>query len=663
MDEDNLYPHAWRYRDYVIDAFNRDTPFDRFIQEQIAGDLLRSGSPEERQRNIVATGFLAIGPKPLAQQDRLQMVYDVVDEQIDTTTKAFLGLTVACARCHDHKFDPIPTKDYYGLASIFASTTSFRNQGRPGSISYMHYTPLDQAAFDHYQSARWRALSKQMEMEDALSEDLNRENGLLRQKVADVLAAAWIVHNEKSSCDTAATTHNIDIRLLEKWLTWLNGRDEKARTGYLKSWFEATGATIASVAQHYQQEYQKTAARWDDHLDKWRTRFAKDALQERDLPARPTFDPVDDPFFAAVTFEGGPMDLPESRRVQLLRSEWKQLEAATPEKPALASAVCEGPSVKQQVFLRGSLNSPGEPVTKHFPIAIAGDRQPQIGNGSGRLELAQWLANSDNPLPARVMVNRIWQWHFGEGIVRTPNNWGKTGEAPSHPELLDYLASRFMEGGWSIKAIHRLILLSSTYQMTSKPSPAARDLDPGNRLFSRFARTRMSVEQIRDTLLALDSSLDMTMGGSLFPTDKGKRERIDADELKRRTIYIPVRRGNIPSLFSTFDFGDATTVSDGRARTNVAPQALFLMNSKFVIDRSRGFAKRLLADSGLSDTERIRVAYLRALSRQPENNEIDSSLSYIATLQQRLGGDDSKTAAWSSFCHVLIAANEFLYLE
>ncbi|HYI92757.1 MAG TPA: PSD1 and planctomycete cytochrome C domain-containing protein, partial [Bryobacteraceae bacterium] len=541
MDEDNLYPHAWRYRDYVIDSFNRDTPFDRFIKEQLAGDLLKTNDPKERQRNVVATGFLAIGPKPLAQQDRLQMIYDVVDEQIDTTTKTFLGLTVACARCHDHKFDPIPTKDYYGLASIFASTTSFRNQGRPGSISYMHYTPLDDAEYNRYQSHRWRALSKQIEMEDALSEDSNRENSLARQKISGALIAAWEVRNQQKTLEKASAAHSVEYSFIERWLKWIDSRDEKARAGYLKPWVEATDKTIDAVAQRYHETYVKTAEKWDERLEKWRTRFAKDALQDRDIPARPTFDPTDDPFFAAVTFDGGPMELTDSDRVHLLRQEWKQLQDTMPEKPALASAVCDGPSIDQHVFVRGSLHAHGEAVSKHFPSVIAGDDPPAIKQGSGRMELAEWLANPTNPLPARVMVNRIWQWHFGEALVRTPNNWGKTGEAPTHPELLDYLATQFIDSGWSIKSMHRLILLSNTYQMNSKPSKEARENDPGNRLFSRFNRIRMSVEQIRDTLLALDSSLDTTMGGSLFPTGKGKRERIDADELKRRTIYIPVR--------------------------------------------------------------------------------------------------------------------------
>jgi Protein of unknown function (DUF1553) len=286
-----------------------------------------------------------------------------------------------------------------------------------------------------------------------------------------------------------------------------------------------------------------------------------------------------------------------------------------------------------------------------------------VQNGSGRLELAEWLADPANPLTARVMVNRIWQWHFGEALVRTPNNWGTTGEAPTHPELLDYLARSFVESGWSIKAMHRMIVLSNTYQMSSKPSREVLEADPGNRLWSRFNRQRMSVEQIRDTMLALDGSLDTTMGGSLFPAGKGKREKIDVEELKRRTIYMPVRRGNIPVLFSTFDFGDATTASEGRSRTNVAPQALFLMNSKFVNERSRGFAARILEQPDLTDSGRVQIAYRMALGRDPDAKEIDSALTYVAGLQKRLGGDDADRNAWGSLCHVLVSTNEFLYIE
>jgi hypothetical protein len=664
MDEDNAYPHAWRYRDYVVKAFNQDQPYNRFVTEQLAGDLLPSDNQADREQRLIATGFLALGPKPLAQQDRVQMLYDVVDEQIDTVSKSFMGLTVACARCHDHKFDPILTKDYYSLASVFASTTSFRHQGRPGSISYMYYAPLDPAAYQRYQTQRWNMLSKQMEMEDALSEDLGYENATLRPKVGDVLTAAWKVHAKGMTLDAASSASNVESKQVEKWLKWLRAADDKARAGYLKDWFEATDATIAAVANKYQEAYTKSAAKSDSRLEGWRAKFARDALQERGLPDRPKVDAEEDPLFAAATFNGGPMELPDSQRVAILRKEFEQRQKALPEAPALASAVCEGIPVEQHVFQHGDHHNPGEPVAKQFPIILAGESQKPVEKGSGRLELAQWLTSPDHPLTARVMANRIWQGHFGEALVRTPNNWGKTGEKPTHPELLDYLAKRFIENGWSIKAMHRLILLSSTYQMSSKTSKEAREADPGNRLWSRFNRVRMSVEQIRDSLLALDGTLDPAIGGTLpASTAKEKRPKIDPDDIKRRTIYIPVRRGSIPNLLATFDFGDATTSNEGRPRTNVAPQALFMMNSSFVMERAKGFATKLLDDAGLTDAGRIEKAYLMVLTRKPDASEIDSALSYIANLEKQLGATEAHSTAWQSFCHILMSSNEFVYLN
>ncbi|MEO8127396.1 MAG: DUF1549 and DUF1553 domain-containing protein, partial [Bryobacteraceae bacterium] len=652
MDEDNAYPYAWRYRDYVVNAFNQDLPYNRFVTEQLAGDLIKTDDPKLRQRGLVATGFLALGPRPLAQQDRLQMLYDVVDEQIDTTSKAFLGLTVACARCHDHKFDPILTKDYYSMASIFASTEAFRNQGRPGSISFMWYVPLDPAAYDRYQSHRWNMLGKQLEMEDALSEDLGHENASLRPRIAEFLIGAWKVKFQGAAPDKA----------IAKWVAWLGSADEKARTTYLKDWFEATEANIAVVARKYQDNYIKTAEKWDSSLEKWRARFAKDSLQSRDVPPRPKFETEDDPFFAAATFKAGPMELPDSPRMVVLRKEFEQLEKTLPEAPAMASAVSDGIPVDQKVFLHGDYHNPGEPVAKQFPIVLAGESQPPV-KGSGRLELAQWLTSPENPLPARVMVNRIWQWHFGEALMRTPNNWGKMGEKPTHPELLDYLAKQFIANGWSIKSMHRQIMLSSAYQMSAHATIESREADPPNRLWTRFNRVRMSVEEIRDSLLAIDGSLDLTMGGATQAQAKGKKTKADPDDMKRRTLYIPVKRGSIPNLLATFDYGDATTSNEGRPRTNVAPQALFMMNSSFVIARSQGFARNLMEDASLSDAARVEKAYLTALTRKPAPSEVDSALSYIAAMEKKVSTPDARLTAWQSFCHVLLSSNEFLYLN
>jgi cytochrome c553 len=643
MDEDHIYPNAWRYRDYVVKAFNEDVPYDRFVMEQLAGDLLPAG-----ERGIVATGFLALGPKPLAQQDRMKMIYDVVDEQIDTTSKAFLGLTVACARCHDHKFDPILTKDYYSLASIFASSENFRNLGRPGAVSYVYDAPLDPVAFARYQSHRWRLYGKQLELEEALAEDAARENALLRPKIADSLVAAR-ANNPSVSAGS------------DRWSRWLNTTDEKARQGYLKKLFDATDANINQVAHEYQEAYIKIATRMDTQLETWRKRFAAEVLEDRDLPPRPT--PPEDPFYKALTFKGGPMELADSPRVAELRAEWKQLQDSLPPQPPMASAVCEGPSVEQRVFLHGDNNSPGEPVAKQFPVVLAGESQQPVAKGSGRLELAKWLTSPEHPLTARVMVNRIWQGHFGEALLRTPNNWGKMGETPTHPELLDFLAKRFIEGGWSIKAMHRMILLSSTYQMDSQAAKEVRDADPANRLWSRFNRVRMSVEEIRDSLLALGGNLDTTIGGSLLPNSGPRMKRVDPDDITRRTIYLPVRRGSIPTILATFDYGDATTPGEGRPRTNVAPQALFMMNSRFVMERAAGFAKRLLDDPALSDAQRIERAYLMALTRQPDSAELDSALTYIADLEKKLTQPDAHAIAWRSFCHVVMSTNEFLYLN
>ena len=349
------------------------------------------------------------------------------------------------------------------------------------------------------------------------------------------------------------------------------------------------------------------------------------------------------------------MELPDSPRVAQLRREWTDLQKAMPPAPEMAAAVTEGPAADQHVFLHGDHHTQGVPVDRVFPVVLAGDSQKPVEHGSGRLELANWIASEKNPMTARVMVNRVWQWNFGEALVRTPNNWGKTGDTPANPELLDYLAARFVESGWSVKALNRLIVTSSVYRMSADAGKEAREADPSNRLQSHFNRVRMPVEAIRDSLLAIAGKADETLGG------KGEigKKRADIDDLTRRTMYIPVRRGSVPALLSSFDFGDATTVSEGRARTNVAPQALFMMNSRFVVERSLDFARELLASNG-SDGSRVVLAYEMALARDPDAGEVDSALTYMNAMEKRSADRES---AWQSFCHALLASNEFLYLD
>ena len=334
----------------------------------------------------------------------------------------------------------------------------------------------------------------------------------------------------------------------------------------------------------------------------------------------------------------------------------------------------DGEPVTQPVFIRGDYNSPGEEAPRAFPAILAKfDNQPAfIGSGkgsdkgSGRLQFAEWMTQPEHPLTSRVLVNRLWQWHFGEGLVRTPDNFGKMGERASHPELLDFLAREFVQSGWSIKAMHRVMMLSNTYQMASE-NTAALSADQDNRLLSRFNRRRLAVEELRDGLLAIDGTVDLTMGGSLQSgrgTDGENNQgrlSINPDTQKRRTVYLPLRRANLSPLLNLFDFGDATTMSGKRQLTNVSTQALFWLNSEFLTERSTTIAKSLLNDTKLTDEARIASLYLRVLNRTADAGEVAAALQYVNAFKQKFAGDDAK--AWQSFCRVLMASNDFLYVD
>ena len=677
-DEDHRYPYAWRYRDYVIDAFNADLPYDQFIREQVAGDLLPPGNPADaiNRRGVIATGFLALGPKALAQQDKKKMLYDVYDEQIDVLSKAFLGITVACARCHDHKFDPIRTRDYYSMVSIFASTRNFADSGT--HVSKMLYTPLVAGQlYEDFKAHRLKIIYQHLDVDEALAEYLEKIALDRNTRLADYMVAARELGNGGDPA-ALASSNNLDAALLEKWADYLKtagpGRE------HLAEWREAQPDQWRQVAASYQERALKQLNDWVESQQKFRQRI-RESAKDRVMPVKPRkFSRETDAFVFEVFYgENGPFAVSDQEqeavlppggleKVRALRAGLKQLEDTAPPEPDMACAVQKGEVVEQAVFIRGDYNSPGEPAPKAFPAILAGEEQTPIENGSGRLELANWLASPGNPLTARVMVNRIWQWHFGEGIVRTSSNFGKMGERPTHPELLDFLARRFVESGWSVKQMHRLILHSSAYRMSSAATDRKAEQDPENLLLSRFSRRRLAVEEIRDGLLAIGGSIDFEMGGTLqsgFGTDgenSNDRLSIDPTTVQRRMVYLPLRRSNLPTLLNLFDFGDATIPLEKRPLTNVAPQALFMMNSEFVAERARNVAQSLLDSADLSDSDRIEQAYLRTLNRRPDAEEIDTGLTYLARLQSRFGSI-SGLEAWQSLCRVLIASNEFVYVD
>jgi len=530
LDWNEVFPNAWRFRDYVIKSFNEDKPFNLFIREQLAGDQMPSASETERNERLVATGVLVMGPKLLAQQDRVQLALDVADEQIDLTTKAFLGLTVSCARCHDHKFDPISTKDYYSLAGIFKSTVT-------------------------------------------LSGTLPRNNRVMY-------------------------------------------------------WMERPLAPADAVAAR--QAHDAAVKKLQDQVKK-----TKDEAAKKQLAAQ----------IAA-------------------------LEAKAPPAVPSAMAVQDGKVEDLKVHVRGSYKNLGETAPRGFLSVVAGEKQPVPAERSGRLELADWIASEKNPLTSRVLVNRVWLHHFGRGIVGTPDNFGRLGERPTHPELLDYLSRRLVDGGWSLKKLHRLIMLSATYQMSSDPSAVAAAVDPENRLLWRMNRNRLEAEAIRDAILVSSGQLDGKPGGTMLTRVSGlagKEFGVDYNS-NRRSVYLPVVRGVVYDMFLVFDFADPHVVNGRRDTTTVAPQALLMMNSPYLVEQSGKFADLLLALPTADDAQRVETAYQRALNRQAKTDERDRAMAFLSDYEAALAPtiedpEKRRRAAWSSFCQALYASSEFRYVD
>ncbi|MDE0167608.1 MAG: PSD1 and planctomycete cytochrome C domain-containing protein [Bryobacterales bacterium] len=723
VDEDHKYPFAWKYRDYVVDAFNDGIPFDRFLQEQIAGDLFPAEEPGTvNARGIIATGFLALGPKLIAEQDKKKMLYDMIDEQIEVVGKAVLGLTLQCARCHDHKFDPIRQRDYYSMASIFRSTRQVEDWR--AHVSELYFMPLvPEAESDQYFSHQKKIKLRDQQIKNIIEEQSAAYVMRVLPGVPKFLIAAREVKDAPpapvpttaASAETAAepdrdealirvaSKHELDVDRLRKWIEYLKPTDEVRP--HLNRLLEAGATELPAVAEHYRAEFKKTASKRYADLAAWRIEFDEALANGEEPPERPRFFGGENRFFTETTTSKGPLGISREQRKKVfsgdaferltqLEADLRELKQTLPPKPPMANAVTEEDPYQQRIFVGGNVHVPGEAVPKAFPAVLTHGKQPEITGISGRMELARWLSSPDNPLTVRVIANRIWQWHFGEGLVRTPNNFGRLGASPTHPELLDYLASEFVNRGWSFKAMHRLIVFSSAYRMSTETTARAREKDPDNRLWSHFNRRRMDVEEIRDSLLAIEGTIDFGMGGTLQSgegqgmTTTNQLPHFDASKSYRRTLYLPLRRANIPKLLTLFDFADAATSTGSRSSTNVAPQALFMMNSEYVSRVAEGFARRVLAERRTPDEQRVRQAWHMALAKEPTVPEIEEALDYIRAFRKQSLDKDltevtskrmegphrspdypayhysaSMLAAWQSYCRVLLASNDFIYIQ
>jgi hypothetical protein len=503
--EERRFPNSFTYRDYVIRAFNEDKPYDQFLIEQLAADRLPLGDDKSV---LAAMGFLTLGRRFLNNQQ------DIIDDRIDVTMRGLQALTVGCARCHDHKFDPIPTRDYYSLYGVFASSQE------PGEL------PL---------------LGKAMPSPEltAFTEELHKREA--------VVADFKDMHKDELKSGNVKARNDL-VKLNNKVAEWkVNGPGAPAR-----------------------------------------------AMVLNDLPS----------------------------------------------------------PVQSHVLKRGHPGHPGEEVPRQFLEVLAGPERKPFADGSGRLELAKAIASRDNPLTARVMVNRVWMHHFSKGLVRTPGDFGTRGEPPTHAELLDWLASSFVDSGWSIKQLHRLIVLSATYQQVSDDDAAARAIDPENRLLWKMNRQRLDFEQMRDSLLAVPGDLDRKAGGRAVGI-------IDPPFSHRRTVYGFIDRQNLPGLFRTFDFASPDVSTPQRFTTTVPPQALFLMNNPFVIEQAKHFAHRPDVAWQSNDRKRIDRMYCLAYGRAAEPEEVELGLRFLTEAKNI----NAKLSPREQFAQALLLANEFAFVD
>jgi len=566
----STFENAWRYRDYVIDAFNNDKPYDEFIREQIAGDLIPVKTDEEWSEHLIATGFLALGPKTLSEQNPRQFTADLIDEQIDTTTRVVLGMSVACARCHDHKFDPIPQTDYYAMAGIFQSTKTYfgtaslgRNR-RPTSLIELPVADPDPKA---------KAIS--------------------RSEIAKM-------KKERDELEQEYITAQRNRRLAARGQLFIDGKKVSANDPRIS--FQKIGRTSAQIAQ--------------------------------------------------------------------LDSKMKSVDNnGKPASYCMGVQTADSP-VNSRLLIRGELSKPAQEIPRGL-VQVLSHKEQKIGRrSSGRLELANWMTEKANPLTARVMVNRIWQHLFGEGIVSTPENFGATGQFPTHPELLDYLAVKFMESDWSIKSIITEIVQSRAYRMSSGFDKNKFEIDPDNRFLWRANQRRIDAEVIRDSLLFVAGNINFerprgSQVSEIAGTVRGLRpDAMTWDESKTyRSVYLPVMRDNLPRVLAVFDFAEPSMVIGKRDTSNTPSQALYMLNNPFVVQQSEKLARRIMSEASQVE-QQIRIALQLTYGRNPTLQETASAKRFFQKYQPP--GRLQRTrdvAALAAFCQALFASAEFRFLN
>jgi hypothetical protein len=667
--DDRVRPFAYTYRDYVIRAFNDDLPFDRFVHEQLAADQL---GPEGDPARLAAMGFLTLG------RTFDNNVHDVIDDRIDVVTRGLLGMTVSCARCHDHKYDPIPTEDYYSLYGVFAA-----------SEAPLVPPPLDPAARgpEKYEKAY---AAKRKEVEGMLDSQYALLSEAARSRVADYLV--HVATTEPDPMETAIYFLSLapeDLRppIVARWRTFL-ARRATPDDPVFGPWHDL-----------FALPEDRLAAGAGAVVDRWKRRppgtapgqlnpLVRDALAAAEIASRADVARTYGGLLKRVYDESKPAGSPpDAARGQLLDiltapdsppyfpkghtsrymsradkdafggklQELDRLAVKEPDAPPRAMALADSADLHDpRVFIRGNPARPGASVPRRFLRALAGDAREPFPNGSGRLDLARAITAPDNPLTARVIVNRVWMHHFGEPLVETPNDFGLRTPRPVQAELLDHLAAALRNDGWSLKSLHRRIMLSNTYRQASSDRPDCRRIDPENRLLWRMNRRRLDLEAMRDSMLAASGRLEHKLYGR--PVD------VAGDpQGRRRTVYGLVDRQSLPGLYRAFDFASPDQSAERRPHTTVPQQALFGLNSRFVLVQAESLATRPEVAGAADPQAKVTTLYRAALARDPDAGELRAATGFVAAAEEAT--EKPPVSPWAQLAQVLLLTNEFLFVD
>jgi hypothetical protein len=669
-----LLKESWRYRDYVIDSFNDDAPFDKFIREQIAGDLMQGGDWKERQRRLTAVSFLMLGDSNLEEQDKKQLRMDVVDEQLDAVTKGFLAQTVTCARCHDHKFDPIPTKDYYALAGIFRNVKSMEH----ANVSQLTERPLPMDAEAEQRFTRHAELLKSAKAELAAArkkratlvaakgpvkattlpgvivddEQAKRVGNWKHSVHSGTYVERGYIHDENANKGSVTLTFQPELPATGRYEVRLAYSPGTSRASNVPvTVFSADGEKTLSV------DMKKTPSLDGRFVSLGSYKFEKTGQSFVIIANENTKGHVTADAVAFIPEEQAAKTKPSNnadKEIARCESELKRLESM-PEarRPAVVAATEETKIEETRVHIRGSVHSLGEPAPRGVLTCASYGTPPTFpADQSGRLELAQWIASRGNPLTARVIVNRVWHWLFGAGIVQSPDNFGTTGDLPTNPELLDRLAIDFKDDGWSVKRLVRKLVLSATYRQSIAASPALLAADPENKLWGRANKKRLDAEVIRDAMLFAAGTLDRRMSGPEYGpellADYGYK-----NSSSRRSVYLPVFRNAMPEPLTVFDFADPGAPTGRRNVSTVSIQALYMTNHPFVVDSAKRIAEK--------------VSPFAPRKVSPSNERSETTVRLFRTLLCRSPSERelqiAEKADLECLVHALLCSSEFRHVE